>query len=312
MARKQIRLIAVVGAGKMGRGITQTFAQAGYPVFLHDLTDEVLGEATAQIDHDLRELADFGVIDADQIQAALDRLRTTTSLSEAVADADLVVETIFEDLALKRDVFQELDALCPEHTILGSNSSFLMPSKLASATKRPDRVLVMHYFYPAHLLPLVEIVPSAVTSGEAVDAVYSVLREAGKSPIIVRKEVPGFIANRLQTALCREAFHLIEEGIATPQDVDIAVKNSFGRRLAVVGPFELGEVQGGWDVAVQVAPYILPYLSNATELPKAILTQVEKGEVGAKSGKGFYEWTPQSLVAWKRKLVEGLIGFLRP
>jgi 3-hydroxybutyryl-CoA dehydrogenase len=311
VARKEIILIAVVGAGKMGRGIAQTFAQAGYPVFLHDVTEEILREATGQIDDDLRELADFRVIDADQIQPALDRIRPTTSLGEAVADADLVVETVFEDLALKRGVFRELDALCPEHTILGSNSSFLMPSKLASATKRPDRVLVMHYFYPAHLLPLVEIVPSAATSEEAVDAVYSVLEAAGKSPVIVRKEVPGFIANRLQTALSREAFHLIEEGIATPQDVDIAVKNSFGRRLAVVGPFELAEVQGSWDVAVRVAPYILPHLSNATELPGVILRQVEKGEVGAKSGKGFYEWTPGSLASWRRRLAEALAGFMR-
>lgn len=295
----------------MGRGIAQTFAQAEYPVFLHDVTEEILGEAMRQIGDDLRELADLCVIDADQIQPAVDRIRTTTSLDEAVAAADLVVESVFEDLSLKRDVFRELDAICQEHTILGSNSSFLMPSQLAAATNRPDRVLVMHHFYPAHLLPLVEVVPSALTSKATVDTVCDLMKESGKRPVIVRKEVPGFIANRLQTALVREAMYLLNEEIATPQDIDIAVKSSFGRRLAVVGPFELGEVQGGWDVAVQVAPYIFPHLSNATEIPEVILRQVEKGEVGASSGKGFYEWTPRSLRRWRRDLAEALARFKR-
>jgi 3-hydroxybutyryl-CoA dehydrogenase len=312
MEVSEISRVTIVGAGTMGRGIAQTFAQAGYSVFLHDLTEQILEEATAQVHKDLEELADCGVIDAGQIQPVLNGIRTTTSLNEAVSRADLVVEAVFEDLDLKRELFRELDMICPGHTILGSNTSFLMPSKLASATKRPDQVLVMHYFYPAHLLPLVEIVPSPSTSSEIVDTVYGVLRATGKSPIIVRKEAPGFVANRLQVALLREAMHIAEEGIATPQDIDRVVKYSFGRRLAVVGPFELVEMQSGWDAILNAFPYILPYLSRTTEVSKVILRQVEKGELGATSGKGFYEWTPGSIAAWSQKLLGALIGFTRP
>ena len=306
-----IERIAVVGAGLMGHGIGQEFALAGYAVVFHDLTEEKLQQATQRIQRHLRELTDWGIVPAGEVPSTMDRIQTTTVLEEAAADADLVVEAVFEDLTLKQRIFRELDSICPECTILASNTSSLMPSMLASATERPDRVLVAHYFYPPYLLPLVEIVRSEFTSDETVDTIYELLKAVGKSPIVVQKEALGFIANRLQVALFREALHIVERGIATAQDVDIAVKNSFGRRLAVAGPLEMLEQQAGWDMVLQIAGYILPDLDGSTEICPLVLEKVERGELGAKTGKGFYEWTPESAEAWRKKMMEALVGFLR-
>ncbi len=233
---RDIQHITVVGAGTMGHGIGQDFACAGYDVMLYDLTEDKLGQARKWIERNLAEQVEWGLIAADEVQPALDKIRTSTSLEKAAGDADLVIEAVFEDLDLKRQVFHDLDRLCPQRTILGSNTSSLMPSMLASATKRPDRVLVVHYFFPPPLMPLVEIVRAESTADEVVETVYNVIKGIGKSPVVVQKEAIGFIANRLQAALLREALYIIEQGIASAQDVDVTVKQSFGRRLAVVGP----------------------------------------------------------------------------
>lgn len=307
----EIKRIAVVGAGLMGHGIGQEFAQAGYAVVLCDLTADKLQRARQAIRRNLEELSDWGLVPAAEIQAAMDRIQTTTAFEEAASDADLVIEAVFEDLALKQQIFRELDGLCPERTILTSNTSTLMPSTLASATRRPDRVLVTHYFYPPHLLPLVEIVRGESTSDETVQVIYRLLKAVGKRPIVVQKEALGFIANRLQVALLREALHIVERGIATPQDVDVAVKNSFGRRLAVAGPFETLEVQDGWDVALQIEKYMLSDLDASKEPSPLILKKIERGELGTKTGRGFYEWTAESAEAWRKKLAGTLAGFVR-
>ena len=301
--------VVIVGAGFMGHGIGQEFALAGHRVILHDLTEDALQQAVGRIRRNLRQLAEWGLISTAQIEPALGRIQTTTSLDAAARDADLVVEAVFEDLELKQQVFRDLDAICPEHTILASNTSTFMPSLLASATARPDRVLVAHYFYPPSLLPLVEVVPSAFTSGETVGAVCGVLRAAGKCPIVIQKEAVGFIANRLQFALQREALHIVEQGIATAQDVDIAVKDGFGRRLAVAGPFEIAEPIG-WDLELRIQRNLFPYLASSPEPSPLVIEKVVKGELGVKAGKGFYEWTPESAEAWRRRIERALSRFV--
>jgi 3-hydroxybutyryl-CoA dehydrogenase len=293
----------------MGPGIGQDFACAGFEVVLCDLSQEILEQAINKIERDLQEQKDWGFITAGEVQSTLDNIQTTTVLPDAAADADLVIEAVFEDLELKQRVFRELDQICPEHTILASNTSSLMPSTLASVTNRPDRVLVAHFFYPPPLMPLLEIVRSAFTSDETVAAVYDVAKAARKSPIVVQKEALGFIANRLQVALLREALYIVEQGIATAQEVDIAVKQSFGRRLSIAGPIEMAEVQDGWDLVLQVENYILPDLDVSRRPSRLIFDMVERGELGAKSGKGFYEWTEASLEAWRKKLVTTLADF---
>ncbi len=308
---RDIQHITVVGAGTMGHGIGQDFACAGYDVMLYDLTEDKLGQARRWIERNLAEQVEWGLIAAGEVQPALDRIQTSTSLEKAAGDADLVIEAVFEDLDLKRQVFRDLDRLCPEHTILGSNTSSLMPSMLASATKRPDRVLVVHYFFPPPLMPLVEIVRAESTADEVVETVYDVIKGIGKSPVVVQKEAMGFIANRLQAALLREALYIIEQGIATAQDVDVTVKQSFGRRLAVFGPIEMAEVQDGWDVIQQIDTFILPELDVSKQPSPVIQEKIDQGELGLKTGKGFYEWTPESAEAWRKKLTSALAGFMR-
>jgi 3-hydroxybutyryl-CoA dehydrogenase len=307
----EIRQITIIGAGTMGHGIGQEFAGAGFPVVLHDLDSARLREAREQIRRNLLDQVGWGLISADAVQAVLDRIQETTCLAEAAQDVDLVIEAVPEDLGLKRQVLRELDRLCPEHTILGSNTSSFMPSMLASATERPDRVLGVHFFYPPPLMPLVELVQGPYTSDATVGAVLAAVESAGKCPIVIRKEAMGFLVNRLQSALLREALYVVEQGIASAQDVDTAVKESFGRRLAVAGPLEMAEVQDGWDVIAEIQRHILPDLNASAEPSPLIREMVDRGELGPKTGKGFYAWAPESLEEWRRRLAGALACFLR-
>jgi 3-hydroxybutyryl-CoA dehydrogenase len=306
-----IRQIAVIGAGTMGHGIAQDFARGGFRVALHDLDEERVRQAREQIAANLAQQAQWGLIGPGEIEPAMARIETTTSLAAAADEVDLVVEAVFEDLDLKRRVFTELDRLCPPHTILGSNTSSFMPSLLASATQRPERFLVIHYFYPPPLMPLVEIVPSAATSAETVEAACRAVRAAGKTPIVARKEAMGFVVNRLQMALLREAYHIVAQDIASAADVDLAVRQSFGRRLAVVGPLELAEVQDGWDVQWEINRHIFPDLDRSAEPSPVIRQKIERGELGPRTGRGFYDWTPAKLEAWQQRLWSVLAGFMK-
>lgn len=302
----EIRKLAIVGAGLMGHGIAQEFALAGYEVHLCDLTEDKLKQAIKNIQANLQMLVQIGTIAQKQAESVLANIHPGTELKEAVAKADVVIEAVFEDLELKRELFQKLDRLCPEHTILASNTSSLMPSSLASATQRPDKVLVTHYFNPPYLLPLVEIVRHQATSDETVTTIYDLLTRVGKSPAIVRKEVPGFVGNRLQAALFREALSIVEQGIATPQDVDVVVKTGFGRRYAAAGPFEVFEM-AGWDLVLAVAQYLYPDLESSTEIPAILSDKVETGQLGLKTGKGFYDWTPESADALRQRMGQVLV-----
>ena len=238
MPDERINRIAVVGAGTMGHAIGQTFAQAGYAVVLHDLVADRLQRARDRIERNLSEMVALRVIPSEQIGLTLGRIELNTSLSDAVGDADLVLESVFEDRALKRDVFGKLDRLCRAPTILASNTSEIVPSTFAAATGRPDRVVTAHYFYPAHLVPLVEVVPCPETSADTIATVSAVLKASGKTPVVMRKEAPGFIANRLQVALLREAVHMVERGIATPEEINQVITLSFGRRMGTLGLFK--------------------------------------------------------------------------
>ena len=312
MNKIRIKHIIVIGPGMMGYAIAQEFATAGYDVLLCGRSEERLHLAVDKIERNLKELAEWEIISESDIQPAIDRLRTTTVLSEAGSNADLVVEAIVEDLEIKHNLFRELDANCPEHTIFASNTSSLLPSTLASVTQRPDRFLVAHYFNPPYLMPLVEIVRGKQTSDETVDAVYNLMKSIGKSPIVCQKEALGFIVNRLQLVLWREAFNIVQRGIASPQDVDLAVKNSFGRRLGVAGPFEIYEHNDGYDLTLQCEKYMLPDMDTSNESYPLLLEKVKKGELGAKTGKGFYEWTPEFTEAWRKKMLKGLVAFMKP
>ena len=301
-----IRRIAVVGAGLMGHGIAQEFALAGYEVHLHDLSEEKLQQAIENIQANLQMLVALEWVSQEQTEPVLKNIQLHTELKDAVTEADVVIENVFENLELKQEVFHKLDKQCPERTILTSNTSTLLPSTLASVTRRPDKVLVAHYFNPPYLLPLVEIVRGAETSDKTVSAIYDLLTKVGKTPVIVQKEILGFIGNRLQAALAREALSIVERGIASPQDVDVVIKNGFGRRLAVAGYFELREIVG-WDLVLAANAYLLPDLETSTEVSPLVKEKVDQGELGMKTGKGFYDWTPESAEALRRRIAQALI-----
>lgn len=310
MKANEIKHIAVVGSGLMGHGIAQEFALAGYRVHLNDVSEEKLESALSQIRHDLVMLQDLEMVTEDQLEVTLNRIHTGTSLKDMVEDVDVVVESVWEDLTLKQKLFKELDHCCPARTILASNSSSLMPSKLASVTKRPDKVLVAHYFNPPYLLPLVEIVRSPETSDESVETIHELLRIMGKKPVIVQKEAPGFIGNRLQAALAREALSIVEKGIASHEDVDTVIKSSFGRRLAAAGVFEIFDI-AGWDILLAVWPYLVPDLETSPAEPALLKEKVERGELGVKTGKGFYDWTTESAEELKQRIAKALIEIER-
>jgi 3-hydroxybutyryl-CoA dehydrogenase len=300
MIAKYIRRIAVVGAGLMGHGIAQEFALAGLDVGLHDRSDELLQAAMASIRANLERLG------ADSIDAALKRIHPGVRLDEAVSDADLVIEAIFEDLAAKHELLRSLERLCKPETILASNTSSFMPSRLNEVLAHPEHLLVTHYFNPPYLIPLVEVVPSPRTSLQVVDTVVQLLTQIGKKPVLLRKEATGFVANRLQLALYREALAILEMGIADAETIDQAVRFGFGRRLAAAGPIEVLDL-AGLDTILAVASQILPELAASPSVPEALRRSVEQGHLGVKSGRGFHEWTPERAEDLRRRLTAALV-----
>ena len=311
MGENKIKKITVIGPGMMGHAIAQEFATAGHDVTLCGRDAGRLENAREKIENSLHELAEWELIRKEDIAPALDRIELTIDLETACSRTDFVVESVVEVLEVKEKLFAQLDAICPSHTILSSNTSSLMPTTLAAATQRPDRFLIAHYFNPPYLMPLVEIVRGEDTSDEVVDTIFNLYKNMNKRPIICQKEALGFIVNRLQLALWREAFSIVQRGIASPQDVDRAVKDSFGRRLGMVGPFELYEYIDGYDLTLQCEKYILPDMNMSNQSYPLLLEKVEKGELGAKTGKGFYEWTPEFTEAWRKKILKGLVAFAR-
>lgn len=310
MSDNRMQRIAVIGAGLMGHGIALELAAHGYDVALHDRDPAMLERARGSIAEGLAQLAEIGRITPDAAAEAPTRIAMGTNARAAVEHADLVIEAVSEDLELKRGLFRDLDAWAPPHAILASNSSSFMPSLLAAATRRPGRVLVAHYFNPPHLLPLVELVRGEETSDATIETMRALYRGIGKRPAVVQREAPGFVGNRLQMALLREALAIVEAGIATPEDVDTIITSSFGRRLAVAGVFEVFEA-AGWDLTLAVAEQLFPAIDRSTEPPRSLRAKVARGELGLKAGKGFYEWTPEEGEALRRRIGEGLAAIAR-
>jgi len=293
----QIRTIAVIGAGLMGRGIAGGFAIAGFRVHLTDSSPTALQAAHAAIAVD--------IADATNSSAIRDLVSCSVSLIDSVATADFVVEAVTEDLALKQRVFAELDQHAPAHAILASNTSSFMPSQLASSTKRPAQVLVTHYFNPPLVVRLVEIVQGPETSPETVETVRSLYAQIGKIPVVLEKERLGFIGNRLQMALFREALALVDEGVASVEDVDLVIHTSIGPRWSVAGVFEVLDL-AGLDTVLAVATQLYPDLSNATVPPDSLKQRVARGDLGIKSGKGFYDWPPEHAEEARARVRRGL------
>lgn len=281
----EIKKIGVVGAGVMGSGIAQVCAQAGFEVIMRDLTDELVEKGLKNIENFLNEGIKRGKVTEEQKQQTLSRIKGTTKL-EDLKDVDFVIEAVVEIMDIKKQVFQELDKLVRPEVILSTNTSSLSITEIAQSTKRPDKVVGMHFFNPAQLMRLVEIVRGLDTSDETVKVCYELSEKLGKIPVVVNKDVPGFIVNRIMMIQFMEAIRLYEEGVASLEDIDKAVK--FGLNYPM-GPFELMDLTG-LDVGYYVNEYLSQELDHWPSTPYSLKVRVKAGKLGRKTGEGWYRY----------------------
>ncbi len=303
---EDIQNVSVIGAGLMGHGIAQVFAARGFSVTLMDVRDEILSEAIEKVRANLDRMAENELVRQADIEDIVRRIGTTVDLEEACREAHFVVEAVSENVALKQGIFEDLDRLCSDGAILATNTSVISITEVAAKAGRRDRILGTHFWNPATLIPLVEVIRCGDTSAEAMDTTLALLSKAGKHPVRVDRDVPGFVGNRLQHALWREAISIVENGIAEPAVVDEVVRYGFGMRLPVLGPIENADMVG-LDLTLAVHDYILEHLERSPEPSPALKERVEKGDLGFKTGRGFQEWPPEKARESRLRLQEYLL-----
>ena len=283
----EINKIAVIGAGNMGHQIALCAALSGFQVHCTDTNPDILNKAIHFADNYLKERVNKGKLTAETANQANENLIFTPSVKTAAEDADLVIEAIIEKLDIKRTLFADLDKICPPHTILATNSSYIVSSKIADATLRPDKVCNMHFFNPALVMKLVEVVQGAHVSDKTVEAVMAVSKKMGKTPVLLHKEIYGFLVNRLLQATRQEALKLLDMGVASFEDIDTAAKNGLGYPM---GPFQLLDLTGV-DLAYHVGMERYRESGDPADRPSpTIVEKFTKGEWGKKVGKGFYDY----------------------
>ena len=301
-----IKKIGVVGAGTMGAGVAEIFAQFGYTVILYNRSKAGMERAVERLQSKL-------TVDPAPIEKETDvvgaKIYTTHDL-RALAQVDLISESIAENLEVKQDIFRTLDQVCNSDTLFTTNTSGLSISQIAAAVSHPERFAGVHFFNPPEIVPAVEVIKGAETSNATCEVLINLLKLMQKQPILVQKDVPGFVASRLQFAVVREALHLVEEGIASPADVDAVMKHGLGLRWALLGPLEIADL-GGLDIFNTVGSYVAKSLSNATDSPKVLQDLVAAGKLGAKTGSGFYDYPPGKASALIAERDEKLLEILR-
>jgi 3-hydroxybutyryl-CoA dehydrogenase len=290
-------VIAIVGGGLMGHGIAQVFARAGHAVRVYDPAPAVLASLHERITKNLNDLA--------QDVAAAERVTGHASLTETIAGADVVFEAGPENLALKQQIFTDIEAAASSTAILASNTSVIPITQIMSGLKRGERALGTHWWNPPFLVPLVEVIKTPLTSRAAVEAMTALLTGAGKTPVTVEKDVPGFIGNRLQHALWREAIALVAGGVCDAKTVDTVVKSSFGRRLAVLGPLENADLVGT-DLTLAIHESVLADLDRTPGPSPYLENLVATGRLGMKSGEGFRQWSPELQAELRKRVFEHL------
>jgi 3-hydroxybutyryl-CoA dehydrogenase len=289
--------IAVVGAGLMGHGIAQVFALAGHQVAITDAIAANLDTVKSRITSNLRDLGDD--------PAAVERVTPQADLAAAVRDADYVVEAVSEDLPLKQKLFAEIEAHVRPDTVLASNTSVIPITSIMQNLGRRERALGTHWWNPPFLVPLVEVIETQWTTPQVVEWTVALHAAAGKKPAHVKKDVPGFIGNRLQHALWREAVSLVENGICDAETVDTVIKAAFGRRLPVLGPLENADMVGT-DLTLAIHKTVLPAIESRPGPSPYLEKLVADGKLGFKSGEGFRTWTPEQQAALRSKVVQHL------
>ncbi len=294
MTGDDIKTVAVVGAGTMGPGMAATFARYGFETRLSDIKPEQLDKAQGTVEFVYKMLIGGGFMTEADAAAGRSRLTITGDQAAAVKDADFVVETVPERVEIKTAVFTQLEGQVREDAILASNTSGIPITKLGEAVSTPHRVIGMHWSNPPHLIPVIEVIRGAQTDQATVDATNRVVERIGMVPAEVKRDVPGFVENRILYAIMREALHLLDEGVASAEDIDKITKWGIGYKLAVIGPLELLDM-AGLDIYTAVASYLNKDLSNATGISSTVTSKVQEGKLGIKTQGGLFEYTPEQI-----------------
>jgi 3-hydroxybutyryl-CoA dehydrogenase len=311
MKLEDVKKIAIVGGGSMGHGCAMVFAAAGYPVGMYSRRAETLEKGIEAMRSDLTFLAERGLGRLEDVEPTMARVTTTQDMAEAAADADFVLECVAEDMGLKQDTFQKLDQMCKPDAILATNTSVMSPTEIGSKSQKRDRIIGTHWWNPPFLIPLVEVVQTEVTPAWVIDVTMELHRAIGKRPVHCKKDVPGFIANRLQHALWREALSIVERGIADPKTVDESLKYGPGLRLPVLAPCENADMVG-LDLTLSIHNYVLKYLEDSHEPSPLLKEKVAKNELGFKTGGvGYQTWTPEEQKALRSRLLSYLTKAVR-
>ncbi len=282
----EVKKVAVLGAGLMGNGIAQVAAATGYNVCMMDISDELVKKGMNRVQKSLQRFVKAGKLAEGDAEAIMNRISTDTSVAGAAKGADLVIEAIPENLELKKKVFAELDEVCDSHAILSSNTSELSITDIASATKRPDRVIGMHWFNPPPMMKLIEIVIGVDTSEETTAVIEEVSKKMGKETVRV-KDAQGFVTSRVLGAHMMECMRVLEEGLATPEDIDKAIRLGLNYPM---GPFELADYVG-LDTLLFASEGLTEAFGDRFRAPQILRKQVEAGHLGRKTGRGFYDYT---------------------
>lgn len=304
--------IAVIGAGIMGHGIAQIMAQGGKEVVLNDISATVLDKAKNKVEESLNMLVVNGLLAVEQAQIAMEKIKYSTDIHD-VADADLVFEVVPEKMPIKESIFEKLAAICKKDAVWATNTSGIPINTLAALTDRPELFVGAHFFQPAHLVPLVEVIQGDKTKIEVVEAMMALLREVGKAPVHVKIDIPGFIGNRLQHAIAREAMSLLQKGVASAEDIDLVVQNSLAIRMVFTGPIQQRDFNG-LDTHLSITEYLYKDLENTTVPLEILQNKVRAGELGLKTGKGFYDWSDglaDKASAEKNQQLIDIIKFLK-
>ncbi|AXL50618.1 3-hydroxybutyryl-CoA dehydrogenase [Paraburkholderia caffeinilytica] len=290
-------VIGVVGTGLMGVGIATQSALHGHRTIVHDVDPARLASVAPKAEAVLDELIDAGRIDHVAKQATLARIETHAQL-DVMASAQFVIEAIPEVLDLKHRLYALLAELMADDAILASNTSGFPPDRLAAPLRAKERFLIAHFWNPPHMIPLVEVVPGTATAPEITDRTAGLMSAIGMEPVVLSKAIPGFVGNRLQFAVLREALNIVRSGAATPDVVDRVMKASLGRRWGIVGPFE-GADMGGLDTFLDISTHLMPQLAKDEDVLDLLRAQVDAGRVGVRSGAGFHEWDDAHLARVK-------------
>jgi 3-hydroxybutyryl-CoA dehydrogenase len=306
MRVEEIKNICNLGTGTMGHGTAVMFAMAGYNVRMYGRSAESVKRGFSSVQAALQTYKEHSLVTDKEIPEIIARIKGVTTLEEAAEGADFVIESVAEELDVKHKIFATLDKLCAPHTIFATNTSGLSPTAVAEAIERKDKFVVAHFWNPPHLVPLVEVVPGKHTSQETMDITWRLMEKIDKKPVALQREALGFIGNRLQLALLREALYIVEQGIATPEAVDTTVKYSLGRRLSTTGPLESADL-GGLDIFYNIAAYLLKDLSNDPAVPTLLMEAKERGDLGAKTGKGLYDWSDANKLSKIKKVRETIL-----